>query len=188
MRHTNLVRSLRFIRSTLVLISVGAAISACDGIGDSGEASTGLPSSASGAITPSTNLVFAPAAALAAAPDPSSNFSELEIPAQSLSLEELQAQVFQPHCAGCHAGGGTSLPASLNFTSATDFYASTIGTESSEDPQLQLIAPGQSTNSYLVRKLEGTQSVGKQMPLQGGPLPPWMVTAVKRWIDSGAVY
>ncbi len=150
--------------------------------GDSTSAQSGGPRQ------PNTNLVFAPAAALAAAPNASSTFSELNIAQQALSLEDLQAQIFQPMCAGCHVGGGDKLPESLNLSSATDTYANTIGSASTEDPRYDLVEPGESTHSYLVRKIEGTQSVGQQMPLQGGPLPDWMVTAVKRWIDSGAVY
>lgn len=181
---------LSIARTCMAISFVAAGISACDGIGDSGEVirDSTPPANSLSASQPNTNLVFAPAAALAAAPDPSSNLSNLDIPSQALSLEDLQEQIFQPHCSGCHTGGGSDLPASLNFSSANDTYASTVGSESSEDPRVLLVAPGQSTNSYIVRKLEGTQSVGQQMPLQGEPLSPWMVTAVKRWIDSGAVY
>lgn len=177
--------------SAAVLVSIVVSmITACDSQGGATLAPDGTltPPSSIASQQPNSNLVFAPAAALAAAPVPSSTLADLNIPAQAISLQDLQDQIFQPYCAGCHTGGDNELPGSLNLSSASDTYASTIGTLSSEDPQYELIAPDESTHSYLVRKLEGTQSVGQQMPLQGGPLPQWMVTAVKRWIDSGAVY
>lgn len=185
------MKTLRSIQ-WMVLSVAALLLTACDNAGDSGAAlSPDSMPAGTGTISakqPNTNLIFAPAAALAAAPDPSSDLTELDIPDQALSLQDIQNQVFQPYCSSCHTGGGDSLPASLNLSSAADTYASTIGSLSTEDPRLELVAPGQSSNSYLVRKLEGTQSVGQQMPLQGGPVSDWMLTAVKRWIDSGAVY
>lgn len=137
---------------------------------------------------PQTTLVFAPAAALEAVPDPSSTFTELDIANETLTLDELQSLIFLPSCSRCHTGGGKDLPASLNLSSSADTYASTIGATSTEDPRLSIVEPYESTNSYLIRKLEGTQSVGRQMPFNQEPLPDWMISAIKRWIDAGAVY
>lgn len=137
---------------------------------------------------PQTNLIFAPAAAIAEAQPPSSTFTELSLDGETLTLDELQGVMFLPYCSSCHTGGGDSLPASMNFTSAADTYVSTVGTTSTEDPRLNIVEPEQATNSYLIRKLEGTQSVGQSMPLGGDPLPGWIIDAVKRWIDDGAVY
>jgi len=74
----------------------------------------------------------------------------------------------------------------MDFSHADATYASLIEATSTEYPQLSLVSPGMSTNSYLVRKIEGTQLVGKQMPLQGGPLSVDEIRSVKAWIDSGA--
>ncbi len=137
---------------------------------------------------PITNLVFAPAAAVANAPEPLSTFTELDTGDEILTLDELQSLVFTPHCASCHTGQGDDLPASLDLSNGADTYASTIGTPSSEDPRLAIIEPEQSTNSYLVRKIEGTQSVGQRMPLNQEPLPVWVIAAIKRWVDAGAVF
>ena len=93
---------------------------------------------------PQTNLVFAPAAALAGAPDPLSSFTELDIGSGVLTLDELQSLIFIPHCASCHTGQGDELPASLNLSSSADTFASTIGATSTEDPRLSLVEPEQS--------------------------------------------
>lgn len=172
----------RLYASVVLLLSI--LLTGCEGdIGQVVESDTVTTDN-----QPRTNLVFAPAAAIAAAPPPSSSLTELSLAGEIPTLDELHALVFLPNCSRCHTGGGDELPASLNLSSAADVYVSTIGTTSTEDPRLALVEPSQSTNSYLIRKLEGTQSVGQQMPLQSDPLPEWMVSAVKRWIDAGAVY
>jgi len=172
------------VKSPLAVVCLLLTLVGCKGdIGRVGEGEAATDST-----QPRTNLIFAPAAAIAAAPPPSSTLTELSVAGQTLTLDELQSLVFLPSCSGCHTGGGDTLPSSMNFSSAADTYVSTIGFTSTEDPRLSIIEPGQSTNSYLIRKLEGTQSVGQQMPLQGDPLPGWMVDAIKRWIDDGAIY
>ena len=164
-------------------------IAGCEGdVGRVNENNSASHASNPSSNGPQTNLVFAPAAALAGAPDPLSSFTELDVDSGVLTLEELQSLIFIPYCAGCHTGQGDELPASLNLSSSADTYASTIGATSTEDPRLSLVEPEQSTNSYLIRKIEGTQSVGQRMPLNQDPLPEWMISAIKRWIDAGATF
>lgn len=170
----------------ILLLLLLATLVGCEG--DIGQVNQHSNESAASANQPRTNLVFAPAAALASAPDPESTFTELNIDSGVLTLDELQSLIFIPQCASCHTGGGNELPASLNLSSSADTYANTIGVTSTEDPRLSIIEPEQSTNSYLIRKIEGTQSVGLRMPRNRDPLPEWMISAVKRWIDAGAEY
>ncbi len=47
------------------------------------------------------------------------------------------------------------------------------------------VNPGQSGDSYLIQKLEGTQLVGGQMPT-GAPLQQSEIDGIKLWIDNGA--
>ena len=103
------------------------------------------------------------------------------------TLAKLQENIFSPLCATCHSGGGEELPASMDFSTADATFASLINADSTEYPQLVLVAPGMSTNSYLVRKLEGTQLVGDQMPRGGTPLGSEQIIEIKAWIDAGAV-
>ena len=46
--------------------------------------------------------------------------------------------------------------------------------------------PGDAANSYLVIKLEGTQSVGSRMPIGGSALDNIDLTNIKNWINNGA--
>ncbi len=49
------------------------------------------------------------------------------------------------------------------------------------------VAAGDSDNSYLIHKLEGTATVGARMP-QGGPfLDQATIDAIRTWIDQGAL-
>ena len=181
--------SLAANRLMVVSLMLSFVLAGCDG--DVGKVNENNSASSAGnpqTSNPQTNLVFAPAAALAGAPDPSTSFTELDIGSGVLTLDELQSLIFIPHCASCHTGQGDELPASLNLSSSADTYASTIGATSTEDPRLSLVEPEQSTNSYLIRKIEGTQSVGMRMPRNQDPLPEWMISAIKRWIDAGATY
>lgn len=104
------------------------------------------------------------------------------------TLRELQAAVFTPKCSYCHSGGGAALPSSMDLSNLDATYVSLINVTGTEFPSIPLVAPGMSTNSYLVRKIEGTQLVGAQMPLQGGMLSNEEIIAIKSWIDQGAQY
>jgi hypothetical protein len=62
------------------------------------------------------------------------------------------------------------------------------------------IEPGDSANSFIIHKLEGTQSIfnamctggggnpcGFQMPLGGPYLAQHIIDSLKAWIDAGAI-
>jgi hypothetical protein len=51
---------------------------------------------------------------------------------------------------------------------------------------LKLVLPGDAANSYMVVKLEGSSSVGGQMPLNDVPLDSIDMQNVKNWIIQGA--
>jgi uncharacterized protein (TIGR03118 family) len=102
------------------------------------------------------------------------------------TLAALQASIFGPRCSGCHSGGGASLPASMNLSNASSTLAALVNVDSTEVPSLKRVQAGNPGNSYLVRKLEGTQTVGERMP-QGGPyLDQATIDQVKAWIQAGA--
>ena len=90
---------------------------------------------------------------------------------------------------------------------ASDSFASLVGVPSCEAPALKRVEPGSSAASYLMVKLEGTQSsilggggcaacsvlgisvgdCGGRMPLSGPPyLPDAEIQRIGEWIDQGA--
>jgi mono/diheme cytochrome c family protein len=108
-------------------------------------------------------------------------------PAPTVTLAQLQETIFTPVCSGCHTGGGSALPASMNLSSAAASFASLVGVASEQRPALSRVASNDPTNSYLVHKIEGGPNiVGSRMPLTGTPLTPEQIANVRAWIQSGA--
>ena len=102
------------------------------------------------------------------------------------TLAQLQADIFTPRCSGCHTGVGASLPGVMNLTSASATYASLVNVTSISEPPLKRVLPGDPNNSYIIHKLEGTQSVGARMPFGGPFLDQATIDQVRAWIQAGA--
>ncbi|MGI9232102.1 MAG: hypothetical protein ACR2RD_00590 [Woeseiaceae bacterium] len=102
------------------------------------------------------------------------------------NFSEIQANVFSPTCAtsGCHRGAGA--PQGLRLD-ATNSYALLVNVASSEVPALLRVSPNDPSNSYLIQKLEGTASVGGQMPLGGSPLQQAIIDVIRQWVSDGAI-
>ena len=83
---------------------------------------------------------------------------------------------------GCH--GGTGGAGGLNL-SASSAYDALVGVTAVAEPVVRVI-PGNATDSYLVIRLEGRQTVGDRMPLGGSPLDNIDLTNVRNWIAQGA--
>jgi len=101
------------------------------------------------------------------------------------NFSEIQASVFTPTCAvsGCHTGAGA--PQGLRLDEATS-YAMLVNVASTENGALMRVNPGNPNDSYLIQKLEGTASVGQQMPRGGPPLPQATIDFIRQWITDGA--
>ena len=100
------------------------------------------------------------------------------------TLASVQANVFNPSCIVCHAGA--SAPQGLRLDAANSF-TNLVGVASRQDSSFLRVAPGDPDLSYLVQKLEGTASVGEQMPLGGPPIPQWTIDFMRQWITDGAL-
>jgi len=103
----------------------------------------------------------------------------------AITLTMLSAEIFTPRCAfsGCHGGGAPAEGMSL----AADLIAANIiGVTSNEQPDLKRIDPGNPAGSYLLKKVIGTDIVGSQMPLSGGPLSQEQIDRISAWIQDGA--
>ncbi len=102
------------------------------------------------------------------------------------NFSEIQVNVLTPNCAttGCHQGAGA--PQALRLDEFNSFGL-LVGVASSQESSLFRVAPGDPNNSYLVRKLEGSASVGAQMPLSAPPLPRATIDVIRQWIADGAI-
>jgi hypothetical protein len=113
--------------------------------------------------------------------------AQFVVAATAPTLQSIQTNVFGPRCSGCHTGPTSpALPAGMDLTSAAASFASLVGVASIEVPTLQRVQAGNPANSYLIHKLEGTQSVGAQMPFLAAPLNQATVAAIRQWITNGA--
>lgn len=81
----------------------------------------------------------------------------------------------------CHGGG----QGGLTMSSASTAYANLVNVTSPNSGEVRVI-PGNAADSYLVKKLEGRQSVGDRMPQGGGMLDETDLTNIKNWINQGA--
>lgn len=81
----------------------------------------------------------------------------------------------------CHGGGAGGL----TMTSASGAFSNLVGVPSTGTGEVRVIV-SDAAGSYLVKKLEGTASVGSRMPLGGSPLDNIDLTNVKNWINQGA--
>jgi len=97
----------------------------------------------------------------------------------------VKSEVFTPTCAaiGCHDPLGRQENLILTADRA---FALIVNVRSNQNPSLNRIAPGDSANSYLYRKIVGAGITGDRMP-QGGPyLSDAQIKLVRDWIRRGA--
>lgn len=101
------------------------------------------------------------------------------------NFSEIQASIIEPNCAttGCHLGA--AAPQGLRLDSANS-YGMLVGVASRESSSVLRVAPGDPNNSYLIQKLEGTASVGAQMPLGAPALEQATINVIRQWISDGA--
>jgi hypothetical protein len=102
------------------------------------------------------------------------------------NFSEIQAELFTPTCAvsGCHTGA--AAPQGLRLDEANS-YSLLVDVASTEVSTILRVAPGDPDNSYLIQKLEGTASVGEQMPLGGPALEQASIDVIRQWITDGAI-
>ena len=100
------------------------------------------------------------------------------------NFQSIQDNIFTPRCTGCHVGA--SAPLGLRLDDVNSFGL-LVGVTSAQAAPLLRVEPGDPDDSYLIQKLEGTASVGGQMPLGGTPLPQADINVVRQWITDGAL-
>ena len=92
--------------------------------------------------------------------------------------------IFTNNCAlsGCH--NSTAQEGLILLQGQA--YANIVNVDSTQEPNLKRVLPGDVANSYLVRKIEGNQSVGDRMPQGRSPLSSVRIQNIKNWVDRGA--
>ncbi|MFA5941841.1 MAG: hypothetical protein WC809_21030 [Sinimarinibacterium sp.] len=102
------------------------------------------------------------------------------------TIESIQAQVFSPRCAtsGCHRGVGAQE--GLRLEDAQTSYDNLVDVASRQAPSLRRVEPGSPDTSYLIDKLEGTQTSGDRMPQGQASLSADTIAVIRQWIADGA--
>ena len=102
------------------------------------------------------------------------------------TLASIQANVFSVSCAvaGCHGGGTVQVGLRLDSGfSATNL----INVASPQDATRIRVVPGNASASFLIQKLEGTQTLGDRMPQFGPYLSQATIDVIRQWIALGAL-
>jgi uncharacterized protein (TIGR03118 family) len=107
-------------------------------------------------------------------------------PPAATKLSDLQASIFTPICSACHNGTGSALPGSMNLSTQAATFAALVSVASQEVPTLKRVNPSDPATSYIINKLEGTQTQGARMPFGGPFLDQATIDKVKSWIAAGA--
>lgn len=86
-------------------------------------------------------------------------------------------------CTGgtCH---GSATQAGLDLRSGAA-YGDLVNVPSTQG-SLDRVEPNDADNSYLMIKIEGTQTVGGRMPLNAAPLDSIDMANIRNWINAGA--
>ena len=119
-------------------------------------------------------------------PDTTSASASIPAVPTLITLSGHVQPLFTQSCAlsGCHSGG--SPQAGLDLASGNSFLT-TVGVASTQVPALSRIAAGNPDTSYLIDKIEGSQTVGSRMPLNIAPLAIEQIMLLRKWIEAGAL-
>lgn len=101
------------------------------------------------------------------------------------TFDSIQNNIFSVTCAvpGCHGGAGAQQGLRLDPGFA---YGNLVNVASPRDSNLIRVIPTDPDKSFIIHKLEGTQTLGDRMP-QGGPyLPQSTIDVIRQWIANGA--
>lgn len=106
--------------------------------------------------------------------------------AADVSFKNAIVPVFDHYCVACHLTGEEPGNLALN---SSDAYANLVGRPSVESA-LERVKAGSPDDSYLVRKIEGTQTdmggKGARMPLGIAALDAATIARIRAWIVAGA--
>ena len=97
------------------------------------------------------------------------------------TFQSIQNSVFNPRCVSCHGGAVTNGGLDLSQGNA---YQNLVNANSIASA-LKRIVPGESQNSYLMRRLEGAG--GETVMPPSGKLDQAVIDSIAAWIDRGAL-
>lgn len=110
----------------------------------------------------------------------------LDAMASDVSFTADIVPLLKSRCVMCHLPGAEQAGLALHPKGG---YANLIDVKSTQSPLVR-VAPGKPDDSYLYRKLTGTQAQvggsGERMPFGDATLTAEEIERVRRWIEGGA--
>lgn len=100
-------------------------------------------------------------------------------------LSQIQTNFFDKHCVtNCH----TAVAGASNLSLASGrSHNNLVNVRSQQLTNQWRVLPGQASQSYLIKKMEGTTGiVGEQMPRLAPARPASELNQVREWINKGA--
>lgn len=110
-------------------------------------------------------------------------------PRPTVSLAQIQQEIFTPRCAHCHAAGGSGP---MPLTAPSTSYSSLVGVDPTNSLARQAgkkrVMPGDPSRSFLMDKITGDMEFGEgdRMPQNDHPLSADQIALIRRWIQAGA--
>ena len=112
------------------------------------------------------------------------------VPGLAPTLDSIQANVFSVNCAipGCHGGGTVQFGLRLDpgFSAGNLINVDSPRDPDPAHPSFIRVIPGNPDASFIIQKLEGTQTLGDRMPQFGPYLPQSTIDVIRQWILNGA--
>jgi hypothetical protein len=132
---------------------------------------------------------------------------------QPVSFRRDVMPIFHASCGGCHRAPMNTTPHSLELgggdagVDPSELLTKLVGAKAAEMPEMELVAPGDPANSYLMHKMDDDQctlaaqcnagALGSKFPNCGGAMPPVPASSppklsaatrdiVRAWIHQGA--
>jgi len=110
----------------------------------------------------------------------SSNDNHSTISEIQPTLANIQKYVFNNFCVNCH--GNSTAQANLNLSEGSSFR--NLVNVQSVSSSLKRVAPGDSENSYLLKRLNAAD--GQTVMPPNGKIDQQYIDLIKAWIDDGA--
>ena len=108
------------------------------------------------------------------------------------SWASIYERVIEGQCGrSCHAADAPErFESDLDLSDVDTAYEQMVGRAAvgaqCDGTGVSHIAPGDADGSLLMQKLEGTQTCGDSMPLNGALLPAEVIAPIRAWIVAGA--
>jgi len=107
------------------------------------------------------------------------------------TLVSIQDNVFSVSCAisSCHTGGNPPFGLRLDpgFSAGNLINVVSPRDPDPANPTYIRVVPGDPDASFLIQKLDGTQTLGNRMPDNGPYLTTATINVIRQWIQDGAL-